>query len=98
MGRPQENGSCESGRGHLKRRIKQHLLIRGSADFKSKAERDLLMTKVPQKVSGCFRSERGAGVFCAIRGYLSTARKHGLNLMDSIKTAFSGAPMDFAPG
>ena len=53
------------------------------------------MIKVQQKVSGCFRSERGAGVFCAIRSYLSTARKHGINLMDSIKTAF--APLDFSP-
>lgn len=46
VGRPQENGSCESSHGHLKRRIKQHLLIRGSADFKSESEYDAFLVKV----------------------------------------------------
>lgn len=35
VGRPQENGCCESSHGHLKRRIVQHLLLRGSRDFES---------------------------------------------------------------
>jgi len=34
-GRAHENGSIESPHGHLKRRIKQRLVLRGSADFDS---------------------------------------------------------------
>ncbi|MBV5276769.1 transposase family protein, partial [bacterium] len=46
VGRPQENGSCETSHGHLKRRIRQHLLLRGSADFKSEEEYDGFLVRV----------------------------------------------------
>ncbi len=32
---PHEQGDVESGNGHLKRRLKQHLILRGSWDFES---------------------------------------------------------------
>lgn len=34
---PNENGDVESANGHLKRRLVQHLLLRGSRDFESEA-------------------------------------------------------------
>ena len=55
-------------------------------------ERDARMIKVQQKASGCFRTFDGAHVFCAIRSYISTARKHGLNAIDAIYNAFLHQP------
>ena len=58
----------------------------------NQVERDVRMIKVQQKVSGCFRTEDGAHIFCALRSYISTARKHGLNAIDAIYNAFLDQP------
>ena len=58
----------------------------------SQAERDIRMMKVQQKISGTFRSVDGAKTFCRIRGYISTARKNSLSVIDAIQAAFEGNP------
>ena len=58
----------------------------------NQAERDVRMVKIKQKVSGAFRTRTGADTFCAIRGYISTARKHGRNVIDAIYDALNDHP------
>ncbi len=61
----------------------------------NQGENDLRMTKVQQKISGCFRSMEGARVFCRVRSYLSTCRKHGLSATQALTLLFQGKNPDF---
>ena len=56
----------------------------------NRAERDLRMSKVKQKVSGCFRSLKYAEAYCRISSYLQTMANKGYNPLVAIQMAFSG--------
>lgn len=102
---PPESERKPRQRGRLKRSKSRNLLERLKAYEEdvlrfmtrvdipytnNQGERDLRMAKVQQKISGCFRSELGAEMFCRIRGYVSTCRKQGISATDAIKMALAG--------
>jgi transposase len=58
----------------------------------NQGERDIRMEKVRQKISGCFRTLPGAKVFARIRGYISTCRKQGRNILNELQNAILGNP------
>ena len=56
----------------------------------NRAERDLRMSKVKQKVSGCFRTELYAQAYCRISSYLQTMANKGYNPLIAIQIALAG--------
>ena len=83
----------------LARRLtgRQEDYLRFTADWRIPAdnngsERDIRMTKLKQKVSGCLRTFTGARQFCAIRSYLSTAAKHGMSFFSALVMLTEGQP------
>ena len=56
----------------------------------NRAERDLRMSKVKQKVSGCFRTRVYAEAYCRISSYLQTMARRGYNPLVAIQMALAG--------
>ena len=56
----------------------------------NQAERDVRPAKTLQKISGRLRSERATRHRYAIRGYISTAAKHGISVFTALRGAIAG--------
>lgn len=58
----------------------------------NQAERDARPAKTQQKISGRLRSEQATRHRYAIRGYISTAAKHGTDVLTALRDAITGTP------
>ena len=107
---PPDESKRNGKRGRLKRSKARNLLerfinyeddvLRFMSDIdvpftNNQGENDIRMTKVQQKISGCFRSMEGAKIFCRVRGYLSTCRKHGVSSSHALEMLFEEELPDF---
>jgi transposase len=63
----------------------------------NQAERDLRPAKTQAKISGTSRSVASAQAWARVRGYVSTARKQGINAFDAILAAVTGNPWTPTP-
>ncbi len=97
---PKQNGKrgkiAKSDAHNLWERLKNHesaVLLFAKLPHVSftnnRAERDLRMSKVKQKVSGCFRKSIYAKAYCRISSYLQTMAYKGYNPLVAIQMAFS---------
>ena len=56
----------------------------------NRAERDVRMAKVKQKISGCFRTPQHAAAYCRISSYLQSMAYQGYNPLSAIQVALNG--------
>jgi transposase len=98
---PKQNGKrgkiAKSDAHNLWERLREHetaVLLFAKDPYvpftNNRAERDLRMSKVKQKVSGCFRKSMYANAYCRISSYLQTMANKGYNPLVAIQMAFSG--------
>ena len=56
----------------------------------NQAERDIRMAKVKQKVSGCFRSDKGEKSFARIYSFIQTLKKNGVTVFGELVKVLKG--------
>lgn len=75
----------------LDRLLKHTDLVLAFAEFEvvpftnNQAERDIRPAKTKQKVAGCFRTMNGAYAYARIQGFISTCRKHKINVFNELR-------------
>ena len=112
---PAKPSTTKGRRGRVKKskarnlveRFEKHkkAILRFAHDFNvpfdnNLAERDIRMMKVQQKISGHFRSQEGAAIFCRLRSYTATLRKQGKRVWHALGSLFSKDEVikpDFTP-
>lgn len=62
------------------------------------AERDVRMMKVKQKISGGFRTHKGALTFCRARGFISSMRKRQISIFQAIQSVILRQTSHLFPG
>jgi len=103
---PPPDPALHKGKRGRQKRSKSRNLLERLQDFESdvlrfmevvyvpftnnRAENDLRMSKVQQKISGCFRSIEGARFFCRIRSYLLTCQRRKISASDALTAIFTG--------
>ena len=108
---PPDESKRKNKRGRIKRNKARNLLER-LHDYETEVlrfmtvtivpftnnqgEKDIRMTKVQQKISGCFRSEDGAQFFCRIRSFISSCRKQGISASTALGLLFEGHMPEFS--
>ncbi len=87
----------------LDRLVKHSDAVLAFAEFETvpfsnnQAERDLRPAKTKQKVAGCFRTPDGANTYARIQGFISTCRKHQLNVFNELRAVCSTSNSYLAP-
>lgn len=61
----------------------------------NQAERDIRGAKIKQKISNSFRTQQGAENYVRIQGFISTIRKHEMNVFQAIVTVFNKKAISF---
>ena len=71
VGKSEQNGDVESANGVLKRRLEQHLLLRGSRDFKTRRDYELWVQSVVDKANRS-RAEKLAEELAVMRPFTAS--------------------------
>ena len=62
------------------------------------AEQAIRFARVKEKVSGCFRTEKGAEQFARVLSYISTAVRHGISSFDACLSLRNGTALALVEG
>ncbi|MGH3738300.1 MAG: IS66 family transposase [Micromonosporaceae bacterium] len=96
---PPDRGGGLSKAGKLVERFATHreMILRFTVDLavpftNNQAERDLRPVKLQQKISATWRTLQGLADFAALRSYLSTAAKNGVDALEALMQLFTTGP------
>ena len=62
------------------------------------AEQAIRFANVKEKVSGCFRTKKGADQFARVLSFLSTAVNHGISSFDACISLYRGTALSMVQG